>query len=177
MKKIEPVPNYDSDEGYPSVAEGGLDRRRFLRAALASTAALGGSLLLGGEAASRKRSKYHRVTIRLRSYYRYYPCRYRADSLLVQTKSKRLAKFLADAKEQARAEKALAKILRAAKCTDVQDQKKLAKLHKKLARALATHCRKRTGRKVKQPIVTLSLRRIRRIPVPGGIRRPPRPHP
>ena len=59
----------------------------------------------------------------------------------------------------------------------MQDTKKLAKLHRKLARALVTQYRKQTRRKTRRPIVTLSLRRVRRIPVPGGIRRPPRPHP
>ena len=178
MKKIKPVSRYDSDDGYPSVTTDAPDRRGFLKVALAGTAALGGSLLLGSEAASRKKSKYHRVTIRLQGHYRYYPCRYRAESLLVQTQSKRLAKLLGDAKEQVRAEKALAKILRAAKCTDVQSAKQLAKLHKKLANALASHYRKRTGRRVSRPIITLSLRRIRRMPVPGGIRRPhPPPRP
>jgi hypothetical protein len=177
MKKIEPVIEYESDSGYPSLPGDGLDRRRFLRTALASTAALGGTLLLGTEAGARKRSAYHRATLHLRGYYRYYPCRYRAESLLVQTRSKGLAKLLADVKEQARAEQALAGILRAASCTDVQNQKNLARLHGKLAQALATHYRKRTGRKVGRPIVTLTLRRIRHVPVPGGIRRPPRPHP
>jgi hypothetical protein len=177
MKIIEPVSNYDSDEGYPCVDEGGVNRRSFLRAAFVGTATVGGSLLLGGEAASRKRSTYHRVTFRLRGHYRYYPCRYRADSLLVQTRSSRFARFLANTKEQARTEKVLAKLLRAAKCTDVQDAKNLAKLHRKLAQALAIHYTKRTGRPVKRPVVTLSLRRIRHIPVPGGIRPPHRPTP
>lgn len=175
MKKIKPVSRYDSDDGYPAVTTDAPDRRGFLKVALAGTAALGGSVLLGGQAASRRKSKYHHVTIRLHGHYQYYPCRYRAESLFVQTKSSRFAKFLGDAKEQRRAEQALAKILRAAKCTDVQDAKKLAKMHKKLARALVVHYRKRTRRRVTQPIVTLALRRIRRIPVPGGIRRPPRP--
>ena len=177
MKNIKPVAGYDDHDGYPAVTGEGANRRGFLKAALAGTAAVGGSLLLGSEAASRTKPRYQRVRFHLRGYYQYYPCRYRAQSLLVQTKSKHFAAFVKNGKQQNRIEKALAPILKAAKCTDVQDPKKLARLHQKLARALAAHYRKQTRRRVSQPIVTLALRRIRRIPVPGGIGRPPRPHP
>lgn len=177
MKKIQPISTYDSDDSYPSVTGKNPDRRGFFKSALVGSAALGGSLLLGDVAISRRKPQYHRVNFRLNGHYQYYPCRLRIGSMLVQTKSKRLAKFLGDPKEQARTEKRLSKILRAAGCTDVQNAKKLARLHTKLAGALSTQYRQRTRRKVTRPIVTLSLHPVRHFPVPGGIRRPHRPHP
>lgn len=181
MKKIKPLSGYEDHEGYPAVtppaSRDGLDRRRFLRAALASTAALGGSLWLSDEARSRKSSRYQRVTFYLRGHYQYYPCRLRAESLLIQTKDKRFASFLGNVKERAATEKALSGILKSARCADVQNAKKLARLHRRLAKALAAHYRKRTRLKTRRPIVTLALRPVRRIPLPGGIRRPPRPTP
>lgn len=181
MKRIKPLSGYDDHEGYPAVtpaqSRDGLDRRRFLQTALASTAALGGSLWLSEEARSKKNSSYQRVTFYLRGHYQYYPCRLRAESLLIQTKDKRFASFLGNAKERAATEKALSGILKSAKCADLQNAKKLARLHRKLAKGLAAHYRKRTRRRTGRPIVTLSIRPVRRIPLPGGIRRPPRPTP
>ncbi len=176
MKKIKPLSGYEEHDGYPAVTREGSNRRGFLKAALAGTAAVGGSLLLGSEAASRKKSPFLRVTFILRGHYQYYPCRYRAQSLLVQTKDKRFAAFVQTPKQRGTIERALAPILKAAKCTDVQNPKKLARLHKKLGRALVKIYRKQTRRTASRPIVTLSLRRIR-MPVPGGLRPPIRPRP
>jgi len=174
MKRIRPATRYDSADGYPSVRDTRLDRRGFLRATLVGSATVGGSLLLSGESAARKAPRYHQVKLRLRGRYVYQPCRYRAEQVLIQTRDVRLARFAGNAKERAGIEAALAGVLRAATCADLQDRKRLARLHAKLARALARHYTSRTRRKVTVPIVTLGLRRHYR-PLPGTP--PPPRHP
>ena len=171
MKRIRPVHTYDDDRDYPANAE--VDGGR--RAALGRLFG-GAALLVVGERAVDAVSKgrgYHSTTFMFSpSLYRR-TCRLRVDSALVQSKDRRLVAFVRDAKERRGIDRALRPILVAAACADFTDQRRLAKLHRRLGNALAARYRARRQRATPRPIVTLN-RAIRRPhpPLPGV---PPHP--
>jgi hypothetical protein len=197
-KKIKPTARYDAHRGYPTFEDEHTSRRDFLRqalhgAALGGAAALGAAAGLGGgtalasllgdepeaRAGSRRGRKYYPVWIRLRRRHYFAGCQYHVDRLHVQTRNRRLAEFLGDAKEAVGIDQAVRRVLARVDCKDLTDQKRLARLHRRLGQALTAHYRRRRRRVAATPVVTLELRRRRRVPVPGGIRpvRPPRPAP
>ncbi len=186
MKKIQPITEYDTSE-YPAVSEQ-TSRRQFLGRTLSSALAIGAASLGGGvaglltgepdaEAARRQPSQQQQVWFRLLRRHTFSGGRYYVDRLLLQTRSHRLVAFLQDRDERAGLDRAIRAVLSGATSHDLTDRKRLARLHRRIGKAVAKRYRARRRRPVAAPIVTLDVRRRRRRPLPGGIRRPRYPHP
>lgn len=161
-KRPEPQTDYRGHEGYPSANAEGLDRRAFLRRALASSATVAGALTLS-RSVSAAPAKRLRVSVDL-THHRHLigGTRMRAQRLIVFTKDKKLARFLrvrnntrVVSKEiQARVKKTTAKTL--------TDGRKLYRLERDLARAVARVYRLKTKRVISPPDVMLQITRWRR---------------
>ena len=177
MKRIEPVTSYSDDLGYPAVDAHDSTRRDFLGWAVAGAAAVGGALLLPSVGEARPSTR-QRVTFRIHFPKTYRPCGLMVTQIIIQTWDSRFADYLRNPKKHPAVEAALATVLGKQKCADLQDQRRLAKLRKKLAGALVKNYRKATGRRAALPIVSLVVQKHRRRPpLPGGRRPPIRPQP
>jgi len=175
MKPIRPMFRYDAEAGYPSVADCALSRRSFLAGA---AAALGTALLPDPEAIARSRSRWLRTDIPVN--HRLKGCSWRryVEKLIVQTRSKRLHRFLRQDAQRKAARQAVMAVLQQHSCADTEDRKKLERLERELGRALVRVYRTRTRRTVARPLVTLVMGRRRSLPNPGfSATRPPRPVP
>jgi len=186
MKKIQPITEYDTSE-YPAVSEPP-SRREFLGRTLSSALAIGAASLAGGaaalltgepdaEAGRRRPSRQQQIWFRLLRRHTFSGGRFYVDRLLLQTRSHRLAAFLQDRDERAGIDRVIRAVLTGATSHDLTDRKRLARLNRRVGQAIARRYRARRRRPVAAPIVTLDVRRRHRRPLPGGIRRPRRPHP
>ncbi len=171
-RRVEPEP-----PGYPSVIQQRLGetdghrastrapdraptRRGFLRgAAAAAGAALVGGMVSGqrGEAKSRspRRGKPHRVDLPLSKKYTFRYGNYQLLRAAAQTHDANLARFLLDSKERKGIEQTLRHVLDRHTCADVTDAKRLARLRRAVAKALAARYRARTRRRARLPTVVL----------------------
>ena len=174
MKRILPVTRYEAECAYPSVADCGLSRRGFLRGAVAGALTLGGALLPDAAAVARGRRRWLRVVIKV--HHRFQGCGRRfVEKVVVQTRSKRLHRFLRDARDEPTIRRALLAVLGRHGCRDIEDRKKLAALEGKLAQALVQVYRRRRRRSVATPVVTLVVARRMSMPNPGFMSAPPAP--
>ncbi len=159
MKRISPVKSYD-DQSYPSVIDTELDhvsRRGFLRVALGTSAAAGAMLVTGTTTslAGGRRPKTYKTTVNIGRRYRFRYGNYELRRIAVQSKSKRFIRFLENKKESAGVIKAIRKVLDAHTCADLHDGKKLARLQRRVAKALTARYAGRTKHKVAVPTVVL----------------------
>ncbi len=159
MKTVKPVETYD-EQSYPSVADSELDhvsRRGFLRVALGTSAAAGAMLVAGGGTglAGGRRPKTYKTTINLTRRHRFPYSNYQLDRLAVQSKSERIIRFLRNKKEAAGIDAAVRTVLKAHTCDDLLDGKKLARLQRRVGKAIAARYRKRTKRRIATPTVVL----------------------
>ena len=159
MKKIKPVNKYD-EQGYPSVIDTELahtSRRNFLRTALSTSAAAGVMLVAGRGTglAGGRRPKTYKATFNVGRRYTFRHGNYELQRLAVQSKSEAFIRFLGKSKEGAGIKKAVRKILDAHNCADLKNGKKLARLQRRVGKALKSHYRKRTKRWVAAPTVVL----------------------
>ncbi len=156
-RKVRPQKEYDAQNEYPSVIEADLDRRAFLRGALSASAAAGVMLVpgIGALRAGGKRPKTYRATVRLSRRYTFRYGNYQLQRIVVQSASAGFIRFLGEKKEQPGIEKAVRKILSAHSCADLRKGKRLAKLQRRVAKALAARYRSRKAKRVAEPTVTL----------------------
>lgn len=159
MKNIKPVQDYD-EHSYPSVIDSELahvSRRGFLRAALSTSAAAGAVLVAGGgtSLAGGRRPKTYKTSVKVGSRYTFRYGNYELQRIAVQTRSEHLLRFLENKKETAGVTKAVRKVLDAHTCADLRDGKKLARLQKRVGKAIVARYRKRTKRAVAAPTVVL----------------------
>ncbi len=174
MKRIAPRKQYDTDHGYPSVADVDLHRRGFLGAALSGAAALGGALLLPDAAEAGR--KHGRSKVVLAVAHRPSGCKYRVEKLVAQSYDKRFIKFLGRRKERPGVHAAVRAVLARAACADLTSLPKVSKLQKDLGKALAARYRKRTRRRTKAPAVTVVVRLVNQpTDVDGDVAMPSRP--
>ncbi|MFH2009043.1 MAG: hypothetical protein ABI333_20805 [bacterium] len=157
MKKIQPLESYEAHEAYPSAVDTRLSRRTFLRSALTTTAAAAGVVLAPrtGATGTRPKPKLHKIHIRFRSTYRFRHGNYELQQLVAQSRDERLVQFLGSGKEAAGIETALRGLLEQHSCVDLRHGKKLARLQRRIGKALAEHYRARTRRWAKAPTVVL----------------------
>jgi len=157
MRKVRPQTSYHDADLYPSVIDAHFSRRAFLRGALSTSAAAGAVLMTGsaGLLAGGRRAKTYRTAVKLSQRYRFRYGNYQLQRITVQTASPQLVRFLEDKMETARTEKAVRKILDAHSCADLRKGKKLARLQRSIAQALAGQYRKRRRSRVAAPTVVL----------------------
>ncbi len=157
MRKVRPQKSYDDHEQYPSVIDTALSRRAFLRGGLSTSAAMGGMVLLGGaeSIAGGRRPKTYRAAVKLTRRYRFRYGNYEIQRIVVQTRSGRLVRFLGDKKESPGIEKAVRKVLDAHSCADLRNGKSLARLQRRIAKALSDRYRRRKGSGAAKPTVVL----------------------
>jgi len=157
MKKIQPCKSYEDHESYPSVVDTRLSRRTFLRSALTTTAAAAGVMLAPrtGLSGGRPKPKLHKIHIRFRSTYRFKYGNYQLQRIVAQSRDEDLVRFLGNGKQSAGIEKALRGLLQQHSCVDLRHGKKLARLQRRIGKALAKHYRARTRRRAKAPTVVL----------------------
>jgi hypothetical protein len=159
MKKVRPVQDYD-EQSYPSVIDSELDhvsRRGFLRVALTSSAAAGVMLAAGGATslAGGRRPKTYKTRIHIGRRYRFRYGNYELSRIAVQSKSERFIQFLQNKKETPGVIKAVRKVLDAHTCADLTDGKKLARLQRRVGKAVVARYRLRTRRRIAAPTVVL----------------------
>jgi hypothetical protein len=155
-RKITPRQDYDAEPRYPSLIEVDLDRRDFLRGALSGSAAVGILMVTGsGALAGGRRAKTYRTTVRLSGRYTFRHGNYQLQRVVVQSPSAQLIRFLGDKKEQPGIEKAVRRVCSAHSCVDLLQGKLLARLQRRVAKALATRFRSRQKTRVATPTVTL----------------------
>ena len=159
MKTVNPLTSYEA-QPYPSAVDAELahvSRRGFLRAAL-STSAAAGVLLVAGRGTGRaggRRPKTYKTAINVGPRYTFRYGNYELQRLTAQTKNERLARFFGDNKESTGLGRAVRKVLDAHNCADLRDGRRLARLQRRVGRAIAAHYRKRTHRRVTPPTVVL----------------------
>jgi len=171
MKKIEPQRHYDADGGYPSVVDVDLSRRGFLRGAMAGAIGLGGALLLPGAAEAGRRQGRQQLVVPF--HYWLSGCKHRLEKLVIQSYDRRFINFLSTAKERLGIHGALRLVLKAYKCRDLHEQKRLVVMQRALGKALTARYRKRTRRRATRPAVSIIATRVRKHPpVDGGLGMP-----
>lgn len=146
MKRIEPV-REDSDKGYPSVEEAGVNRRGFMQVIVASGAAAVGSVVLGEERAHARgvaRRPSFRVAFNLKPPVSYRGCRSAIVQVLALTRDYRYHAFLQRKSEQAGIMATIRRTLLKGHCSDLKGSAKY-KLGRAVATALQKRYRKRTG--------------------------------
>jgi len=165
MKRIRPVSRYEGSD-YPASAQGGVDRRSFLRTLAAGAATAGGVALLGAEGATRPLggapAMHYQAHITLPKGYKYAKCRKVIRSLAVSTWDSRLAFFLNNKGERARVLKTVYAVLAKHKCPDLTDRSRRRRLASKIARALLVLYTKRTKRKSGVPTVWILFRQTQK---------------
>jgi len=159
MKKVKPVQDYD-EHGYPSVIDSELahvSRRGFLRAALSTSAAAGVMVVAGGglSLAGGRRPKTYKTSVNAGHRYTFKHGNYEVQRIAVQTRSERLLRFLENKREAAGVTKAVRKVLDAHTCADLRNGKRLARLQRRVGKAIGAHYRKRTKRYVAAPTVVI----------------------
>ena len=198
MKKVQPVKHYREHERYPSTlhrnhgsppstisppapeAAPPTSRRAFLGQALQGVVAslgtlAGGHVLLRSSEAQAKteKPKKYRLSLRIHPVYAFRPCGYLVGHVIARTTDKRFASFATDKKNKKAISAALVAVLKKHSCRDLKDGKRLARLERRLGKALAALYKKKKKRRTPRPEVTLNAYKKKRRPPPPGV--PPNP--
>ncbi len=165
----EPRAEYHDHEGYPSARQPGLDRRSFLRTALASSATVAGALA-SARGARATPPKRQRVSVRLTGHDLLIAgTRLRATRLDVFTNDKKLSRFLRQSQSGRALSGAMRKRFRKVTQKTLESGRKIYRLERDLARIVARVYREKTKRTIKAPDVMLHVtRHRRRIRMLGG---------
>lgn len=187
MKRIQPQTTPAADDpGYPTLEEARTGRRGFLQQALGWAAGAGTVWLLdrvvtdptaeAGTARLKSRKGWYQVTVSMPPYPRVFGAGYAVCRIVVQTRSRKFARFLLQKSEATGIRKAALPGLKGLTARDVTERKRLTRLRKQLSAALVKHYKKRTKGRVAPPVVTLGLGsryscspRNRKPRPPGGV--------
>lgn len=180
----QPVPAYDGERGYPSMADCSLSRRGFLRSVVAEAGAGAAALAASGVllphpgALAAPGQPWLKAVVQLNPPYQLQGHRYRrVDKVVLQTRSSALHRFLTTAAELRSLGTALRVALRGATVADIEDRRRLARLEAKVGDAAAAQYRARTAKRAVPPIVTLVILRMEPPSDPGFRGAPPAPVP
>lgn len=188
MRKVQPVKYYKGHQNYPSSPHTHIptqpptSRRAFLGEALDKLAGGVGALagvgaLLSsreGGAKTEKPKKYS-LYLRLQKAYVFRPCGYLVGHITARTTDKHFVTFATAKSNKKGISDTVIAVLKKHSCRDLTDGKRLARLERRLGKALAAHYKKKTRRRTPRPEVTLKAYKKKRRPPPPGV--PPMPNP
>ena len=166
MKPIQPhPPAADKGPGYPSLSEAKTGRRGFLQQTLGWAAGAGTVWLLDrvSDPTARARPRprpqprlkakngWYQATLELPPYLQVPNTSYWVCRVVVQTRSRKLARFLISKAELKPLRKVVLPFVKKLTARDITNRKRLARLRTRLAKTLVKHYQKRTRRRVAAP--------------------------